>query len=144
MFNRQDYLDFRDLPPSQGTELFNKMYVQVLFDVTSFICWRVSKQPKYSSRLAGSRPLYEINTNINLQLEVTLKSSSSERNIPQPTRECWSETSGVQITTQVCLWWKPLLFGVWQTARELHSDSNWKYVWAGVPNVQISSAREQR
>lgn len=35
MFDRQDYVDFRDLPPTQGLDYLKKMYVQACSDMTS-------------------------------------------------------------------------------------------------------------
>lgn len=58
---------FRDSPPTQGAELFNKTYVQVCSEVTSSFVDGFKKQPKYSSRLPGSRPPHEIGANIILQ-----------------------------------------------------------------------------
>lgn len=71
LINHQDV--WRDLPPIQCIELFNKMYLQVCCDPTSSYADRFKSSQKYLTRPSGSRTLCEISTNINVQLEVTLK-----------------------------------------------------------------------
>ena len=99
-------MDFRDLLPVQGLNYLKKKVCWGLLWYDIFIWWWVLKQTKDSSRLCGSRPLHGISKELQHAIRSDVENQLLRVEHSSACRECWIETSRVQIITQVCLCWK--------------------------------------
>lgn len=78
-------MDFRDLLPVQVLNYLKEMYVRACFDMTSLYGDGFKSRRKTHLAFVVADHCTKLVKNFNMQLEVMLKTSSSEWNIPRPT-----------------------------------------------------------